>query len=97
MEGRKDDQGKPDWSLLDLSVVESVVKVLTHGAKKYDRENWRKVPDARNRYFAACLRHLKAWQSGEILDSESGENHLAHATCCLIFLMGVTNTSDTKD
>ena len=35
----------------------------------------------------ACHRHLQAWWSGERLDKESGLPHLAHAVCCLLFLM----------
>lgn len=86
MEGRKFDQGKPDWSLLPMKSVEEVVKVLTYGAEKYDRENWRIIPDAKNRYFAATMRHLTAWWNGERVDDETGISHLAHAICCLHFL-----------
>jgi hypothetical protein len=64
-EGRKDDQDKPDWSLLDLKVAEEVVRVLTSGAKKYSPENWRLVPNGKNRYFSAAMRHIAAWQAGE--------------------------------
>lgn len=85
--GRKDDNQKDDWSLLPLSVVKQIVKVLTFGAIKYERDNWQHVEDARNRYFAACMRHLKQWQDGEIVDKESKLPHLAHACCCLIFIM----------
>jgi hypothetical protein len=38
-------------------------------------------------FFAALLRHLFAWWRGEELDPESGLSHLAHAGCCLMFLM----------
>jgi hypothetical protein len=86
-EGVKYDQEKPDWSLLELSAVEQVVKVLTHGARKYDRDNWKKVPEARNRYFAAAMRHLTAYQRGEKIDRDSGLPTLAHTMCCLIFLI----------
>ena len=85
-EGYKHDGGKPDWSLLPLDVVEDVVRVLTVGAQKYARDNWQRVPDGRNRYFAAALRHLTARQAGEVDDPETGLPHLAHAMCCLVFL-----------
>ena len=86
IKGRKFDDGKLDWSLLPLEPIEDVVDVLTFGAKKYDRDNWQQVPDARNRYYAAAMRHLTAWFKGEETDPESGKPHLAHAQCCLIFL-----------
>jgi hypothetical protein len=85
--GSKFDTDKPDWSLLNLDLIEPIVKVLTFGAKKYSKANWKHVPDAKDRYFAALLRHLEAWQRGERFDSESGESHLAHAGCCLVFLL----------
>ena len=33
------------------------------------------------------MRHLWAWKEGEQVDSESGKNHLAHAMCCLFFML----------
>jgi hypothetical protein len=96
-QGVKYDSDKPDWSLLPMDIIEDVVDVLTFGAKKYDRENWKKVPDLHNRYFAAAMRHLVAYQSGEEIDPESGKSHLAHAQCCLIFLAWVDKNHVSKD
>lgn len=87
--GNKADDGKDRWDLLPTKAVRAVVKVLTFGAKKYAPENWRKVPDARRRYYAAALRHLTAWWEGETDDPETGLHHLAHAACCIIFLLEV--------
>ena len=53
----------------------------------YGPDNWRRVTDAKNRYFAAMVRHITAWWGGEKFDPESGLHHLAHAGCCLLFLM----------
>jgi len=86
-EGRKYDGLKPRWDLLPLDAVEEIVHVLTYGAKKYADHNWIHVPNAKERYFAALMRHLKSYQGGEMLDPESGFSHLAHAGCCLIFLL----------
>ena len=85
--GKKLDHGKEDWSLLPFSEVLEIVRVLDFGAKKYSRDNWMNVKDGRFRYFAAMMRHLVAWFSGEKDDKESGMPHLAHAGCCLLFLM----------
>ena len=87
MEGMKFDKEKPRWELLPMASITEVVDVLTYGARKYDDDNWRQVPDRRRRYYAAALRHIVAWWSGELKDPESGYHHLAHAMCCLIFLM----------
>ena len=84
--GRKDDNGKDRWDLLPLAATKDVVKVLTYGAAKYSDDNWRIVPDAYNRYYSAAMRHLAAWRLGQECDPETGLSHLAHATCCLLFL-----------
>ncbi len=87
MQGVKYDAEKLRWDLLPMALVEQVVGVLTYGAKKYDDENWRKVDNQRSRYYAAAMRHIVAWWLGERNDPESGFHHLAHAMCCLIFLL----------
>ena len=84
--GRKFDGGKLEYGLLPPLALEEVVKVLTFGAQKYERDNWQKVPDAKRRYFDALQRHAWAWKQGEQMDPESGIHHLAHAMCCLMFL-----------
>jgi hypothetical protein len=87
--GTKLDKGKPDFSLLPWDSIEEVVKVLDFGAKKYSKDNWRKVKFAKCRYFAAAVRHIitEWWVHGRTKDEESGYHPLAHAICCLLFLM----------
>lgn len=85
--GRKDDAGKPQYRLLPVRGLAAIVDVLTFGAQKYAPDNWMKVNNAVERYEDAMLRHLFAWKSGEKNDPESGLPHLAHAGCCLLFLM----------
>lgn len=87
MIGQKFDSGKPDYSLLPWDAVEDVVRVLDFGAKKYTRDNWRLVEDHKNRYLAAAFRHLSSYAQGEEVDSETGISHLAHASCCILFLL----------
>lgn len=86
--GMKFDQNKLDWSLLPLEPIEVVLKVLMFGAKKYAPGNWKHVDDHERRYYNAAMRHLASWQKGEQCDPETGINHLGHAICCLIFLLG---------
>ena len=86
-EGRKADAGKPRLSLLPWRTVQQIVAVLEFGAAKYGADNWQRVPNARQRYFDATMRHLLAWWDGERLDAESGLPHLAHAGCCILFLL----------
>jgi len=86
-QGRKDDSAKRRYSLLPKGAVNSVVDVLEFGSKKYADNNWQKVPDAKTRYYDAAMRHLDAWLNGDLKDAETGLPHLAHAICCLMFLM----------
>jgi len=85
--GRKFDSDKFRWDLIQPLATQEYVSVLTYGAKKYDDHNWRKVPQRYQRYFAAALRHIWAWWLGERFDPESKLHHLAHAICCLMFLL----------
>lgn len=85
--GQKDDAGKAPWGLLPWDALGSVVEVLRRGAIKYEAENWRKVPDWRQCYWDATLRHLTAWKLGERNDPEWGLPHLAHAACCVLFML----------
>ena len=84
--GRKDDQEKNRLDLIEPEFIEGVGKVLTFGADKYEPNNWQKVEDAEDRYYAAAMRHLMTWRKGEKTDPESGISHLDHVACNIMFL-----------
>lgn len=86
-DGAKHDAGKDPWHLLPWGPVREVVRVLAHGAKVYAPNNWQKVKSGRDRYFNATMRHLFAWEGGELLDPDSGLPHLAHAATNVLFLL----------
>ena len=94
--GQKFDGNKPRFSLIPNGVLTPVVNVLEFGAKKYSENNWRFVPNARTRYFDAAHRHLDAWWNGQVNDPETNEPHLAHAICCLMFLLSSDQKSALK-
>lgn len=85
--GVKYDEGKPQFSLLKTEALLEMVAVLTYGAKKYSPDNWKKLENARQRYFDAANRHMWEWFGGEERDQESGLHHLAHAMSSLMFLV----------
>ena len=66
--GIKYDGGKPDYSLLPFNALEEVVRVLTYGAAKYSRDNWKLVEPHKERYVAAALRlrHAGGAAGGEV-------------------------------
>lgn len=83
----KFDSEKLRFLLLPWDAVTEVVKVLEHGAKKYAPGNWVTVEPYKERYLNATLRHLLAYEQGEMLDGESQLHHLAHAGCCVLFML----------
>ena len=89
MTGMKFDQEKPDYTLLPWGSVEEIVKVLDLGAKKYARDNWKLVANGKTRYLAAAFRHMAAYTQGQQNDPETGLSHMAHAGCCILFLLAL--------
>ena len=82
----KDDNTKTRYDLLPPELLEETAKVLTFGAQKYSAHNWAQGASW-SMYFSAMMRHMWAWWRGEDNDPETGFSHLAHAACCLSFLI----------
>lgn len=82
----KHDFDKPNMDLLPSYPLEQIASVLGYGAVKYGRNNWR-YGMVWSRMYASALRHLTAWNDGQDKDPETGFSHLAHAACCLLFLL----------
>ena len=91
--GLKFDTEKPLYNLIPVHAEAEMADVLTFGATKYGPNNWRKVGNAKERYIAAAMRHIAAYRMNEESDPESGSHHLAHAMCCLSFIIEL----DLKD
>lgn len=85
--GVKNDEGKNRLDLIEPEFIEGVGEVLTFGAEKYEPNNWQKVENPEDRYYAAALRHLMAYRKGSKPDPESGLSHLKHAATNIMFLM----------
>jgi hypothetical protein len=82
----KFDSGKPRMELLPTGPLLAISRVLTKGAVKYSPHNWRRGFEW-SRLIGAAMRHLFLWSAGEDKDPETGESHLAHAGCCILFLL----------
>lgn len=79
--GAKLDAGKlrPTLVIRDMArALEAVIKVATDGANKYTPGGWLEVPNAKERYEDADLRHLLKRFKGEPVDADSKSLHLAH-------------------
>lgn len=95
--GIKLDTGKPAMSLLDRHALEEIAQVLRFGAEKYSPHNWREGIRF-SRLTDAALRHIFAFVDGENADPETNVSHIAHASCCLMFLLWmVKNRPDLDD
>ena len=70
--------------------------VLAFGAEKYAEHNWRKG-FVWSRPLSAAMRHITAFNAGEDKDPESGLSHLAHAACCIMFLLEFEKTRKELD
>ncbi len=84
--GVKYDLGKPRLELLPVKPLEEIAKVLDYGAHKYDEYNWARGFKW-SRLLGALLRHVFSFMDGKDKDAETGISHLAHAGCCLLFLL----------
>lgn len=92
-EGKKFDGGKPPLSLVPRELMAQVAQVMSFGASKYGRDNWRNGMDY-TRLVSAAMRHITSWNEGEDLDPESGLSHLAHAAAGLGFLLTYLSEPD---
>lgn len=84
-EGIKLDSEKPDLSLIPKEALDGIATALGYGAKKYNRNNYKKGLEY-TRLVAAAMRHISAFNSGKDNDDESGLNHIDHALATLAML-----------
>jgi hypothetical protein len=82
----KNDTGKVRLELLSSIALMEIGKVHTFGAKNYGDHNWRNGFKW-SRLLGATLRHVLAFMGGQDKDPETGLSHLAHAGCCIMFLL----------
>ena len=92
----KFDGGKLPLHLLSTEAINQTAAVLAFGAEKYAEHNWRKG-FVWSRPLSAAMRHITAFNAGEDKDPESGLSHLAHAACCIMFLLEFEKTHQELD
>jgi hypothetical protein len=92
----KADDNKSRYDLLPPEMLEETAQVLTFGAEKYSARNW-ELGMQWSRPFGAMMRHMWAWWGGEDKDPETGYSHLAHAACCIAFLVAYERRNAGED
>ena len=95
--GKKFDSDKPMMQLLPSKALVEVSKVLSFGANKYGKENWRELDDLQDRYTGGALRHIFAHMDDEFKDPETNYSHLAHAVCGLLFKLEIELEKDKEE
>lgn len=87
----KDDAQKPSFSLVPQVALLAVARIMTFGAAKYGRLNWKQPDDhpvpRPSRLLDAAQRHINAHLRGEAIDADSGEPHLAHAAASIMMAL----------
>ncbi len=80
----KKPEGKPKPHFFYTSALYATVKVREFGVKKHGSiDGWKTTTPVE--HYDAAIRHIRATMDGETHDKESGELHLAHAICDLMF------------
>lgn len=90
------DTDKVRMELISSIALIEIGKVLTHGAKKYGSNNWRKGL-AWSRLLGASMRHLLSFIGGEDKDPETRLSHLAHLGANIMFLLEYEIMHKDKD
>jgi hypothetical protein len=86
--GTKYDADKTQYSLVPAHALKCIADNLTAGLKKYkERDNWKKVPNAQQRYLDALYRHLEAHRRGELYDTDSSVENMPHLAAVAVNAM----------
>jgi hypothetical protein len=83
--------------LLPPVALSQTAWVMALGAAKYGPWNWRNSKVEAMTYVGAILRHMSAWASGEDLDPESGQSHIAHIAAGCNILMDAASIGHLID
>jgi hypothetical protein len=90
--------GKAPLDYLESAVCDpSEARVMFSGAQKYGRRNFRDSTIKATTYVGALRRHVNAFASGEDIDPDSGEPHLAHIRACCAVLMSAQDAGTYHD
>lgn len=89
-------KGKTMIGLVTPEFTEGLAKVLTMGAEKYGKDNWRQGLKTRD-IIDSLERHILEIKKGVDLDEESGLPHWAHAAANLMFLAHFTGDENWDD
>jgi len=83
--GKRHNNGKPKWTLVDFDALEGMVKVLEQGVDEYGKFNWKEGLKT-DEICESLLRHVFAYLRGEDIDPKSKLPVWDHILCNSLFL-----------
>ncbi len=92
----KDGKMKLRYDLIPAESLKQLAEVYTISTTKYPERSWEKGL-AWSRFFAAMMRHMWAWWSGEKIDRDNGQHHLAAVAWGALALMELERTHPEHD
>lgn len=94
-EAMRFNEGKPQYSYVDLKCLEPCARVLEYGATKYERNNWKKGMPV-SKILDSLMRHIRDLQDGVYIDEESQQLVIGHIQANALFLGNINNTQDIR-
>jgi len=88
--GARANGGKVSFSLVPFHLLAGCARVLMGGKLKYKEWNWAKGMPWSTAVDCAFRHFMAWWYFGEDTDPESGEHHLDHVLCNVLFLRHYT-------
>ncbi|MCK5614685.1 hypothetical protein KAR91_73165 [Candidatus Pacearchaeota archaeon] len=95
-DGVKFDQEKIRYDLIPADALHELAKVYTHGAQKYEDENWRQGMPWK-KIMGALERHYFAFKRGQDTDPDSGLLHIAQVAWAAFTLINFIKTQPEHD
>lgn len=92
----KNDEAKPDLSLIPKVFLDEVAKAFMVGQAKYGRYNYCKGHDV-SQLVAAIMRHTTAYFNGEEYDPVDGQHHLGSVGACVAMILRQQELGTLKD
>ena len=78
-------KSKTNLNQVDPDFIEKLAEIFDYGDKKYNNKSWKEYKDI-NLLASALLRHIDKFRIGELIDKESGLEHLMHAGANIMML-----------
>lgn len=85
------DDTKPMYDLVYLPMLKRWAELMTRGAKKYGKHNWKLAAgqEELDRFRSSAFRHFIQWMDGEVDED--------HAAACYFNIMGAEYVKDRMD